>query len=218
MKKTRAGWRIREQSLAARVDLSFELLVVIIDGRSNVCFVSFQKLMRTILPVLLTFTCFLVTKEDGDGWRSVARNNKIKFNWTTSTLEVKTVELSNLTKDRKLEIIFNLGTQPRQYNILSMTEFKITGTLGSKIKYNDQFRDISPPIPPTPAWWTFQQNQFLGIQVLFNLLQATFFPVTNEDMVESFMFTSEDTASLNYRVTSTDKNNVDPGEHNDNCF
>ena len=175
--------------------------------------------MRTILPVLLTLICFWITKEDGDGWRSVVKNNKIKFDWTTKTLDVKTVAISNLTEDCKLEIIFNLRTQSER-NILSIGEFQVgldqTGQpyeLMSKIMYKNHELGFSPPIPLTMPWWTFKRDPLLGILVLFGQGYEAIFSLTNEYMVESFMFSSEDTASLYYRVTSTDKHIVDPGKH-----
>ena len=83
--------------------------------------------MKSNFPLILAWTWILIaTAERGCGWREVDRGTNINFNWDRHLLEVKTEEISSLTRgDKQLEIAFDTEKQAGQ-KVLKIWNFSLT--------------------------------------------------------------------------------------------
>ena len=186
--------------------------------------------MKSNFPLILEWTLILIAAAEGCGWREVDRGTNINFNWDRHLLEVKTEEISSLTRgDKQLKIVFDTEKQAGQ-KVLKIWNFSVTKDIENKdarevlnchIMFNEQQKHVHfNEFPLGKLRWTFKKMKTLkniGVKLAGGNTQngeRLFFPITDEDRTEMFRIGPGDTTSLLYRVNSTDENCVEPGNKN----
>ena len=180
--------------------------------------------MKTTLVLILIALRFSITIGAEDDWKTVESNLDIAFKWSNSNIEVKTKSMSDINEDSKLEISFSFDMQNVKYN-LRIEEFQKDGDDGRKQKGTRDYWEVDieyeiadseqehekkfmiPAFPSDEPRWTFKKYG-TEILVMFEgtaTVSGELPMFGQEDHVNSFRFTSDDTISLLYRVTSSDE-------------
>ena len=192
--------------------------------------------MKKTLALILTAILFSTSSRAEPDWKKVERGVIIPFNWTNS-IEVMIEQIGDIKEDGKLVIQFVLDMQYVKYN-LTIKDFKSgeykrrrkrdTDYWGFNLEYEivdtDQKREANFTIKASynEPRWTFRKredNSKSKIEVLLeDIITGEISMFEHENHVEGFRFSPDDTISLLYRVTSSDKMiTIDPGQNNQFC-
>ena len=174
--------------------------------------------MSSLSLALLSMIILSTTQGEGNRWKLVRRGSVITNTLTNSPVEVKTIPIANLD-GRCLAIEFCSGECSEE--TLERFEVDFITTEGGmyfhfNIKHGGVTTTGETAVSSKELVWTFQPMVlFQSIFITCNQKTCSeVFLLENIVKIDRFRFGSEDTASLSYRVNSTDESTtIDPGSN-----